>query len=67
MVSTIDHLIAERLIEPHEEGWQLTATLNTIKVGVPDSIRQLIETQVDRLDAAISAFSKRQVSRARSS
>ena len=50
MVNTIDHLIAERLIEPHEEGWQLTATLNTIKVGVPDSIRQLIETQVDRLD-----------------
>jgi predicted ATPase len=50
MVNTIDHLVAERLIEPHENGWQLTATLNTIKVGVPDSIRQLIETQVDRLD-----------------
>ena len=50
MVNMIDHLIAERLIEPHEEGWQLTATLNTVKVGVPDSIRQLIETQVDRLD-----------------
>ena len=50
MVSTIDHLIAERLIEPHDEGWQLTATLDTVKVGVPDSIRQLIETQVDRLD-----------------
>jgi transcriptional regulator with XRE-family HTH domain/tetratricopeptide (TPR) repeat protein len=51
MVNTIDHLIAERLIEPHEDGWQLTAPLDTIKVGVPDSIRQLIETQVDRLDA----------------
>ena len=50
MVNTIEHLIAERLIEPHEEGWQLTGTIHTVKVGVPDSIKQLIETQVDRLD-----------------
>ncbi|MEP6915182.1 MAG: AAA family ATPase [Acidobacteriota bacterium] len=50
MVNMIDHLIAERCIEPHQEGWQLTATLNTIKVAVPESIRQLIDTQIDRLD-----------------
>lgn len=50
MVHTIEHLIAERLIEPHEEGWQMTAPIDTVKVGVPDSIRQLIETQVDRLE-----------------
>jgi predicted ATPase/DNA-binding winged helix-turn-helix (wHTH) protein len=51
MVSTIDHLIAERLIEPHEDGWQLTVPIDAVKVGVPESIRQLIETLLDRLDA----------------
>jgi DNA-binding winged helix-turn-helix (wHTH) protein/predicted ATPase len=51
MVNTIDHLIQERLIEAHEDGWQLTAPIDAVKLGVPDSIRQLIETQVDRLDA----------------
>jgi len=51
MVNTIDHLVAERLIERTGEGWRLTAALDTVKVGVPDSIRQLIETQIDRLDA----------------
>jgi DNA-binding winged helix-turn-helix (wHTH) protein/tetratricopeptide (TPR) repeat protein len=50
MVNTIDHLIAERLIESHQDGWRLTAPIDTVKLGVPDSIRQLIETQVDRLD-----------------
>ncbi len=51
MVNTIDHLIQERLIEPHEDGWRLSAPIDTVKVGVPDSIRQLIETQVERLEA----------------
>jgi predicted ATPase/DNA-binding XRE family transcriptional regulator/energy-coupling factor transporter ATP-binding protein EcfA2 len=51
MVNTIDHLIAERLIGPHEEGWELTVPVETIRVGVPESIRQLIENNFDRLDA----------------
>jgi len=51
MVNTIDHLLAERLIEARDDGWRLTAALDAVKVGVPDSIRQLIETQIDRLDA----------------
>lgn len=51
MVNTIDHLVSEGLIESHEDGWRLTAPIDAVKVGVPDSIRQLIETQVDRLDA----------------
>jgi predicted ATPase len=50
MVNTIDHLIGERLIEAHEDGWRLTAPIHAVELGVPDSIRQLIETQVDRLD-----------------
>ena len=67
MVNTIDHLIQERLIEVHEGGWQLTAPIDTVKLGVPDSIRQLIENQVERLDAATSASSKQPASWARSS
>ena len=51
MVNTIDHLIAERLIEPHEQGWQLTVPIDAVTVGVPDSVRHLIENQFDRLDA----------------
>jgi DNA-binding winged helix-turn-helix (wHTH) protein/predicted ATPase len=51
MVNTIDHLVAERLIEPHEDGWRLAAPIDMVKVGVPESIRQLIETQIERLDA----------------
>jgi predicted ATPase/transcriptional regulator with XRE-family HTH domain len=50
MVSTIEHLIAERLIGPHEQGWQLTAPIDTVRVGVPESIRELIENHFDRLD-----------------
>ena len=50
MVNTIDHLIAERLIAPHKQGWELTAPLDTVRVGVPESIRQLIESHFDRLD-----------------
>jgi len=50
MVHTIDHLIAERLIEADEEGWRMTTVIGTVTLGVPDSIRQLIEAQIDRLD-----------------
>ena len=50
MVNTIEHLIAERLIEPHDQGWQLTAPIDTVRVGVPESIRELIENHFDRLE-----------------
>ncbi|HEX6974911.1 MAG TPA: AAA family ATPase, partial [Vicinamibacterales bacterium] len=49
MVNSIDHLVAEGLIGSDEHGWRLTAPIETIELGVPDSIRQLIETQFDRL------------------
>jgi predicted ATPase/DNA-binding winged helix-turn-helix (wHTH) protein len=51
MVNTIDYLVAEGLIAPHEQGWRVTAPLAAIGLGVPESIRQLIEAQVDCLDA----------------
>jgi DNA-binding winged helix-turn-helix (wHTH) protein/predicted ATPase len=50
MVNTIDHLIAEGLIEAQEDAWELTAPIDAVKVGVPESIRQLIEALLERLD-----------------
>jgi DNA-binding winged helix-turn-helix (wHTH) protein/tetratricopeptide (TPR) repeat protein len=51
MVNTIDYLLTERLIEPHDGGWRMSAAIDVVKVGVPDSIRRLIEAHVERLDA----------------
>jgi len=51
MVNTIDHLIAEGMIEHHTDGWRMAAPIDMVKLGVPDSIRQLIEAQIERLDA----------------
>jgi predicted ATPase len=50
MVNTIEHLVAERLIQPHDQSWQLTAPIDSVRVGVPESIRELIENHFDRLD-----------------
>jgi DNA-binding winged helix-turn-helix (wHTH) protein/tetratricopeptide (TPR) repeat protein len=50
MVNTIDYLLTEHLIEPHDGGWRMSAAIDTVKVGVPDSIRHLIETHIERLD-----------------
>ncbi len=52
MVSTIDYLVAEGYIEPSENGWRMSSAIDIVKVGVPESIRHLIETQIDRLDGA---------------
>lgn len=50
MVNTIEYLLSERLIEPHEQGWQLTAPIDAIRVGVPESIRELVASHFDRLE-----------------
>jgi predicted ATPase len=52
MVNTIDYLVSERLLEQRDGEWRVTAALAAIKLGVPDSIRHLIEKQIDRLDPA---------------
>jgi predicted ATPase/DNA-binding winged helix-turn-helix (wHTH) protein len=51
MVNTIDYLVAETLIGEHEDGWRLVAAIDNVRLGVPDSIRHMIEKQVDHLDA----------------
>jgi DNA-binding winged helix-turn-helix (wHTH) protein/predicted ATPase len=50
MVNTIDYLVTERLIEEHDNSWRMTAAIDTVKFVVPDSIRHLIEKQMEHLD-----------------
>jgi predicted ATPase len=52
MVNAVDYLVAERLIAEHEESWELVVEIENVEVGVPDSIKQMIEKQLDHLDAS---------------
>jgi DNA-binding winged helix-turn-helix (wHTH) protein/predicted ATPase len=49
MVNAVDYLVTEELIRGHEDGWELLAKIEKIEVGVPDSVKQMIEKQIDRL------------------
>ncbi len=51
MVNAVDYLLAEGLIGEYEESWELAVEIENVEVGVPDSIKQMIEKQVDHLDA----------------
>src|SRR5262249_7109376 len=51
MVNLVDYLLAEGLIGKYEERWKLVGEIKNVEVGVPDSIRQMIEKQVDHLNA----------------
>jgi predicted ATPase/DNA-binding winged helix-turn-helix (wHTH) protein len=49
MVNAVDYLEAEALIGKHEENWELVVEIEKVEMGVPDSIRQMIEKQLDHL------------------
>jgi predicted ATPase len=51
MVNTGDYLVAENLIREHEGTWELAVDIRNVEVGVPESIKQMIEKQLDHLDA----------------
>ncbi|HYV04996.1 MAG TPA: AAA family ATPase, partial [Blastocatellia bacterium] len=51
MVNAVDYLVAEGLIGEYEKGWELVVEIDKVVVGVPDSIKQMIEKQVDHLDS----------------
>ena len=50
MVNAVDYLVAEKLIAPHAGHWELSTDVASMKVGVPDNIRQMIEKQIDRIN-----------------
>ncbi|MET1081792.1 MAG: AAA family ATPase [Burkholderiales bacterium] len=49
MVNLAEYLAAERIIVLRNAEWQLHGSLADIESGIPDSIRQLIERQIERL------------------
>jgi len=51
MVNAVDFLVAEGLIVEHETRWELVVEIEKVEVGVPESIKQMIEKQLDHLDA----------------
>src|SRR5262249_46478704 len=51
MVNAVDYLVAEGLIVQHGDRWDLVVGIEKVEVGVPDSIKHMIEKQVDHLDA----------------
>jgi len=51
MVNAVDYLLAEGLIGEREGRWTLVVPIENVEVGVPDSVRQMIEKQLDHLAA----------------
>jgi predicted ATPase len=51
LVSLVDDWLAQGLLAPSSLCEELTADLHALEVGVPDSVRAVIEKQLDRLDA----------------
>ena len=52
MVNVVDYLVAEGLIAEDKDGWELVGEIERVEPGVPDSIKHMIEKQIDHLDAA---------------
>ena len=49
MVALLDHMIERGLISPENGKWQLRVPLKKIHLDVPETLRQMIEAQIDRL------------------
>ena len=49
MVAALQHMRERKLITEENGRWQMSLPLEEIDVQAPDSLRQMIETQIDRL------------------
>jgi len=49
MVNVVEHLIDEEAIVEEQGQWRLRGDLTEVESGIPQSIRQVIETQIERL------------------
>ena len=61
MVAAVKHLADLGYITRNQRSWTLNLPINEVRVGVPDTLREMIEVQVDRLSvkeqAALEAAS----------
>jgi predicted ATPase len=51
MIAMLDHLIAQGFVRQEAGIWQLRCELADIDMGVPTALSEMIEMQIDRLDA----------------
>ena len=51
MVNAVDFLEAEKLVGQSRQNWELLVEIENVQVGVPESIRQMIEKQIEHLSA----------------
>ncbi len=49
MVAALDHLTGRRMIARNNHGWELGVPLHDIDLSVPESLRDMIEAQIERL------------------
>src|SRR5262249_15346909 len=50
MRAVLDHLTQQGVLAREPDGWQLRVPIAAMAVGVPESLRQMIEAQMARLD-----------------
>lgn len=49
LVNVVDYLISEQQVARSEKGWQLAVPAQEVGLGIPDSLQQLIEKQIQSL------------------
>ena len=49
MVATLDHLMQRGFIAQEQGRWQVKVPLEEVDLGVPETLRQMIEAQIERL------------------
>lgn len=47
MVNTVDYLVSDGSIDNSEQGWELVAEIEKLELRVPDTIKQMIEKQIE--------------------
>jgi predicted ATPase len=52
MIATLEHLIAQGFLRKEGGNWQLRSGLAEIEIGVPTTLCEMIEMQIERLDAS---------------
>jgi predicted ATPase len=50
MVNVVEFLVEEKVIVEHDSGWRLQVDLSEVELGVPESIREMIDKHIERLD-----------------
>jgi predicted ATPase len=52
MIAMLEHLVVQGFLRQDSGVWQLRSSLAEIDMGVPTALSEMIELQIDRLDAA---------------